>query len=74
MHTSIIISRGSDFVAHGYPEHGSAILSVTSGDRASASISFTCADDAERAALALLDAAVRLRAPAPKDLVVEGVV
>ena len=74
MHTSVIVSRGSELAAHAYPEHGSVILSVTSGDRASASVSFTCADDAKRAALALLDAAAQLRAPAAQGLVVEDVV
>lgn len=78
MHTSVIISRGSELAAHAYPDHaypeyGSVILSVTS-DRGSASISFTCAADVKRAALALLDAASQLRAPAPQGLVVEDVV
>lgn len=74
MHVSIIVSRGSELAAHAYPEYGSVVLSVTSDDRASASISFTCADDAKRAALALLDAASQLRAPDAQGLVVEDVV
>jgi len=76
MHTSIIISRGSEIAAHAYNETGggSVMLNATSGDRASVSIAFVRADDAERAARALLDAAVQLRATAPQGLVVEDVV
>lgn len=73
MHVSIIVSRGSEIGASAYPQYSSAVLNVNN-DRASVSISFVCADDAKRAALALLDAASQLRAPAAQGLVVEDVV
>ena len=73
MHTSIIISRDSEIGASAYPQYSSAVLNVNNG-RATVSISFVCADDAKRAALALLDAASQLRAPDAQGLVVEDVV